>query len=106
MTTPSNAYLLKEYIKTLLATEVVFPGILPRRWGNEFTRAELQAIYFGLAFVIKTADPITQRTLIDDFCRVQGPNLKLHWFLGAYWRDIVQLLKDYPDSCYHPLGEN
>ena len=94
-----NVDLLKEYIKTLIAAEVIFPGILPRQWGNEFSRTELQAIHFTLKFVLKTADdPQTRESLAKAYKQVEEPDLNLHWFLCDFWEDIVPLLIKYPYS--------
>ncbi|WP_460954315.1 hypothetical protein [Spirosoma litoris] len=96
-----NIYLLKEYIKTFIATDFVFPGILPRQWGHEFTSSELKGIYFGLNFVLLKAHPLQDIDMIDAFNYVEESNLAtLHWFLCDYWETIVVLLKFYPD-----LGE-
>ncbi|WP_460916055.1 hypothetical protein, partial [Spirosoma areae] len=88
----TNTDLLKEYIKTLHATEVVFPRILPRQWGNEFRQTELQAIYFGLKFVLKGANRKTQKGLIEEFTKVEEPDIQLHWFLRDHWKEVVALM--------------
>lgn len=99
MTYQQTIQLLKEYIKTLIATEVVFPGILPRRWGNEFSQAELMAIYLGLKLILNKAHPLRDIAMIDDFGQIEesGP-IAMHWFLCEYWEDLVPLLELYPDS--------
>ena len=94
LTNTSQTTLLKEYIKTLIATEVVFPGLLPRQWGKEFSKAELQAIYLGLKFVINTANPQIRKALILEFMSVDESTL--HWFLCNFWRDIVDMMKEEP----------
>lgn len=91
-----NTDLLKEYIKTLIATDVVFPGIMPRQWGNEFNRMELQAIRFTLKFVLKTADPKTRNVLAEAFKKVEEHDVSLHWFLCDFWEVIVPILLKYP----------
>ncbi|GAB4009776.1 hypothetical protein GCM10028808_19230 [Spirosoma migulaei] len=91
-----NPDLLKEYIKTLIATDVVFPGILPRQWGNDFNRVELQVIHFTLKFILKTADPKTKKVLIEAFKKVEEHDLSLHWFLCDFWEAIVPILIKYP----------
>ncbi|MVM30153.1 hypothetical protein GO755_08915 [Spirosoma sp. HMF4905] len=92
-----NINLLKEYIKTLIATEVVFPGIVPRQWGNEFTRLELQVIHSTLKFVLRTANNTQNpKALIDAVRQVEKPDLNLHWFLCDHWEAIVSILIKYP----------
>ncbi|MVM28856.1 hypothetical protein GO755_02340 [Spirosoma sp. HMF4905] len=98
MSAPKNIYLLKEYIKTLIATEIVFPGILPRQWGTAFSQSELNAIYFGLKFVVKKAHPLRDINMISAFEWVEESEpLGLHWFLSDYWRELVSILRLYPD---------
>ncbi|MVM32199.1 hypothetical protein GO755_19280 [Spirosoma sp. HMF4905] len=91
-----NIDLLKEYIKTLIASEVVFPGTLPRQWGKEFTKAELEDVNIGLKMILRIADPITDKALIREFKRVDESGAYIHWFLYNNWRKIVQLMADYP----------
>ncbi|GAB4023656.1 hypothetical protein GCM10028808_74540 [Spirosoma migulaei] len=98
MSPHKNIYLLKEYIKTFLATEIVFPGILPRQWGTDFTRSELDGIYFALKFVIHKAHPLQDRPMILAFEQMDElDNLNLHWFLSDYWRELVVILRLYPN---------
>ena len=98
MTSPINIHLLKEYIKTFIATEVVFPGIPPRQWGTEFTRLELDAIYSGLRSVIKKAHPLQDRAMISAFEQTEeSASTNLHWFLCDYWREVVVILRLYPN---------
>ena len=92
MKTKTNVSLLKEYIKTLVATEVEFPGVMPREWGNEFTRNELSALYFTLKFVLKSAEPKTRLILMDAFKNVHHPGMNMHWFLCDFWPEIAPLL--------------
>ncbi|GAB4025106.1 hypothetical protein [Spirosoma gilvum] len=103
MNTKTNVSLLKEYIKTLVATEVEFPGVKARSWGNEFSRTELSAIYFTLKFVLKTADPKTKAILLDAFRTVNHPGMNMHWFLCDFWPEIVPLLtKNNASEVRHP----
>ncbi|QMW04560.1 hypothetical protein [Spirosoma foliorum] len=88
MNSQTNTGLLKEYIKTLIATEVEFPGVLPRGWGNEFSRSELDSIHYTLSFVLTTASPQTASSLLFAF---RGTN-NTHWILCNYWPEIVPLL--------------
>ncbi|QDK79584.1 hypothetical protein EXU85_13615 [Spirosoma sp. KCTC 42546] len=98
MASPINIHLLKEYIKTFIATEVVFPGIPPRQWGAEFSRLELNAIYSGLRFVIKKAHPLQDRAMLAAFEQIdESESLNLHWFLYDYWREVVTILGLYPN---------
>lgn len=98
MITQTNVKLLKEYIKTLVATDVEFPGILPRSWGNEFSRTELTAIYFTLKFVIKSANPKTQVPLLMAFKNVHHPGMNMHWFLCDFSAEIIPLLTKHKAS--------
>ncbi|GAB4038836.1 hypothetical protein [Spirosoma gilvum] len=95
MTVTTNVDLLKEYIKTLIATEIVFPGVLPRKWGTTFSSDELEAIYLCLNTIIQMADPITYAGLIEEFAQVNDKSY-LHGFLCSYWRSIVRLVNDLP----------
>jgi len=98
MASPINIHLLKEYIKTSIATEVVFPFILPRQWGAEFSRSELNAIYVGLKCVIKKAHPLQDMDMIAAFEEVDAStSSNLHWFLYGYWRNVVAILQMYPN---------
>ncbi|MVM40389.1 hypothetical protein GO730_26580 [Spirosoma sp. HMF3257] len=98
MVSSKNIYLLKEYIKTFLATEIVFPGILPRQWGTDFTCSELDAIYFALKFVIRKAHPLQDRSMILAFEEMEEfDDLNLHWFLSDHWRELVIILNLYPN---------
>lgn len=99
----TNTDLLKEYIKTLIASEVVFPGILPRQWGREFSRMELHTIYFTLAFVVRTADPVRHELLLTEFMRIGESDHNVHWFLCEFWRDLTPLLSQYP-SMHYPIS--
>ncbi|WP_179950490.1 hypothetical protein [Spirosoma aerolatum] len=106
MKTKTNVSLLKEYIKTLVATEVEFPGVLPRGWGNEFTRTELSAIYFTLKFVLKSAEPKTRLILMDAFKNVNHPGMNMHWFLCDFWSEIVPLLtKQNASEVHYPSSK-
>lgn len=96
MDNPINVDLLKEYIKTLIASEVVFPGTLPRQWGKEFSKAELKDINLGLKMILRMADPGTDKDLIREFRRVDESGTYIHWFLCNNWRKIVQLMAEYP----------
>lgn len=99
MTHLKNIQLLKEYIKTLIATEVVFPGILPRRWGNEFSRSELTAIYIGIKLILNMAHPLRDIDMLDAFSQIdESEPIGMHWFLCEYWEDLVPLLGLYPNS--------
>ncbi|MVM32488.1 hypothetical protein GO755_20770 [Spirosoma sp. HMF4905] len=89
--------MLKEFIKTLVATEVVFPGVLPRGLGHEFSSSEIDAIYFGLKFIIPKAHPFQNRDMIDAFEQIDDPTMEIHWFLSDYWQTIVAILTSYPD---------
>lgn len=91
-----NIDLLKEYIKTLIASEVVFPGTLPRKWGKEFTKAELEDINLGLKMILRMADPTVDKALLREFKRVDESGAYIHWFLYNNWRKVVQLMGDYP----------
>lgn len=94
-----NIELLKEYIKTLVVTNVVFPDVLPRQWDNDFSRTEIQAIYLTLKFVLLTgAGNQTKESLVKALKQVEEPNLNLHWFLYEYWEIIVPILTRYPNS--------
>ncbi|MVM29713.1 hypothetical protein GO755_06695 [Spirosoma sp. HMF4905] len=98
MSSPKNIHLLKEYIKTLIATEVVFPGIPPRQWGSEFSQSELNAIYFGLKFVIRKAHPLQDMVMIMAFEQIEESEpLELHWFLSDHWRELSTILRLYPN---------
>ncbi|GAB4038871.1 hypothetical protein [Spirosoma gilvum] len=88
----TNLYLLKQYIKTLVAAELDFPDVLPRHFGDEFSRSELQAIYFSLSFIIKQAHPKTNKLLITEFNELDESVLYLHWFLCDFWRELVPLI--------------
>lgn len=92
MATQPNIELLKQYIKTLIAPDAIFPGIAPRQFENEFSRTELEAIYFCLTFVVKQANPVNHQALISGFKRVHKPNLAMHWFLRAFWRQLVSII--------------
>ncbi|GAB4020154.1 hypothetical protein GCM10028808_60350 [Spirosoma migulaei] len=97
-----NIHLLQEYIKTFFATQVVFPGILPRQWGTPFSQSELSAIHFGLKFILDKAHPLQDRSMILAYDQIQETeSLDLHWFLSDYWRELSILLKLYPS-----LGES
>ncbi|QMW04532.1 hypothetical protein [Spirosoma foliorum] len=98
MSSPKNVHLVKEYIKTFIATDVVFPGTPPRKWGVEFSRSELNAIYSGLKFVIRKAHPLQDRAMISAFEEIhESVPMDLHWFLYDYWREVVFILDLYPD---------
>ncbi|GAB4023419.1 hypothetical protein GCM10028808_73820 [Spirosoma migulaei] len=99
-----NIYLLKEYIKTLVTTEVVFPGVVPRSLEHEFSHFELEAIYFGLTFVIKKAPPNLDDEMIAAFEQIDDPQMNIHWFLIDYWQKIVPLLAEYPDPAEEYLS--
>lgn len=93
MSSPKNIHLLKEYIKTFIATEVVFPGIPPRQWGVTFSHSELAAIYNGLNVVIRKVHPLQERAMIAAFEQIDALKpMDLHWFLSDYWREIVAIL--------------
>ncbi|GAB4043406.1 hypothetical protein [Spirosoma litoris] len=103
MSQSKNIYLLEEYIKTLIVTEVVLPGIVPRRWGHEFCRSELKGIYGGLKFVIKRACPLLDSHMVETFEQIEESNpIAMHWFLCAYWEKLVVLLAFYThlEKCY------
>lgn len=91
-----NVDLLKEYIKTLIASEVVFPGTLPRQWGKEFSKDELEDINLGLKLILRMADPSIDKDLLREFKRVDASGTYIHWFLCNHWRKIVQLMAEYP----------
>lgn len=98
MCSSKNVYLLKEYIKTFMATDVVFPGIPPRKWGVDFNRFELNAIYMGLKCVIGKAHPLQDRVMILAFERMDESEwLDLRWFLSDYWREVVFILSLFPN---------
>ncbi|GAB4020109.1 hypothetical protein EXU85_24605 [Spirosoma sp. KCTC 42546] len=102
ISSPKNIHLLKEYIKTFIATEVVFPGVLPRQWGVAFSPSELNAMYAGLKFVIRKAHPLQDKAMIAAFEQIQEAKaLDLHWFLYDYWHEVVAILGFYPN-----LGTN
>lgn len=101
MNRKANTTLLKEYIKTLVVTEVDFPGIQPRKWGNEFSRTELQAIHFTLKFVLKTASPKIAPILLNAFKDVDHPGMNMHWFLCDFWPEIVPLLTKFNATQIH-----
>lgn len=84
--------LLKEYINTLVPAEMMFPSIQPRGWGEEFSRAELQAIYTNLKFLLKTASPQPRKVLLEEFRRIDDPTVNMHWFLCSFWSEIAELL--------------
>ncbi|QMW04533.1 hypothetical protein [Spirosoma foliorum] len=92
-----NVDLLKEYIRTLMSPQIVLPGILPRGWGEEFTRPELQTIQYTLKFVLQTGF-ILQNTkvLVDALEQFEKTDLPLHWFLYLHWETIVPLLVKSP----------
>jgi hypothetical protein len=92
MNSQTNTVLLKEYIKTLIAAEVEFPGILPRSWGNEFSRSELEAIRFTLSFVLKTATPQADPSLLGICKSANMSDTNMHWVLCNFWPQIVPLL--------------
>ena len=97
--------LLKEYVKTLAASECVLPGVGPRQWGKEFSRSELDSIYSCLKFLLKTANPAVEKVLIDDFREIGKPGMYLHWFVFRHWQDIIQLLVTHPTlSSRHQLS--
>ncbi|GAB4019209.1 hypothetical protein GCM10028808_56180 [Spirosoma migulaei] len=85
--------LLKEYIKTHIATQIVFPGVVPRRWGQNYTSMEIACLYQHLAYVVETANLATNQRLVEEFARLD-PN-HIHWFLGEFWRELVPLI----DAC-------
>ena len=78
-----------------MASEIVFPGILPRKWGEEFTKLELETIYHTLKFVLWTAHPETQKELIEEFKQVKS-SAYVHWFLINFWQEIADLLAMMP----------
>ncbi|MVM34119.1 hypothetical protein GO755_29065 [Spirosoma sp. HMF4905] len=109
MSSPKNVQLLKEYIKTFIATEVVFPGIPPRQWGVAFSPSELNEVYTGLKFVIRKAHPLQDSAMIAAFEQIEASkSLDLHWFLYDYWREVVVIFEFYPNlgehypTSYHP----
>ena len=100
-----NIQLLKEYIKTLLATDVIFPGIMPRRWGNEFARSELNAIYLGLSYILNKAHPLRDIDMLAAFAQIDASEpIAMHWFLCEHWEDLVPILALYPDSATNYLA--
>ncbi len=101
MTTQPNVNLLKQYITTLIAPEAIFPGIAPRTFDNEFSRTELEAIYFCLSFIIKQVNPVKHRALITSFKRVRKPNLAMHCFLRAFWRQLISIIYIYSFQSKH-----
>lgn len=102
----SNNYLLKEYIKTLIAEEVLLPSIQPRGWSHEFSRFELQAIYANLRFVIATANPRPRQLLLEEFSQIEDPTVNMHWFLNHFWNEIEEMLVRPTDPLHlYPLLE-
>lgn len=102
ISSPKTIHLLKEYIKTFIATEVVFPGVPPRQWGVAFSPSELNAIYAGLKFVIRKTHPLQDKAMIAAFDQIdESKALDLHWFLYDYWHEVVTILGFYPN-----LGNN
>ena len=97
--------LLKEYVKTLAASECILPGVSSRQWGKEFSRAELDSIYSCLMYLLKTANPAVEKVLIDDFREIGKPGMYLHWFVFRHWQAIIQLLTTHPTlSSRHQLS--
>ncbi|GAB3945547.1 hypothetical protein GCM10028805_14830 [Spirosoma harenae] len=90
--------LLKQYIKTFHASRPVFPGVLPRKWGEQFSDAELQQIYTALTLVIKQADAYSRENLIREFESFAYSPQHLRWYLDRFWNEIVDLLIDVPKS--------
>ena len=88
--------LLKEYIKTMVASRPIFPGILPRKWEKGFSDAELHEIYQSLKSVIKLANPYTQESLIREFESFDYSPQYLRWYLDRFWREVVDLMTAEP----------
>ncbi|MVM41897.1 hypothetical protein GO730_36525 [Spirosoma sp. HMF3257] len=88
----NQSALLKEYIKTLFASKPVFPGILPRKWGKDFSDDELYQVYTALKAVLKQADPYSRESLIREFEGFDYTPQQLNWYLRRFWREIVKLI--------------
>ncbi|WP_080056325.1 hypothetical protein [Spirosoma aerolatum] len=84
--------LLKQYIKTLVANNNMFPDVFPRPYGHEFSRAELQAIYYSLFLIMNRANSETNRLMIARFQTLDEPYIHLHWFLFDFWQELVPLI--------------
>ncbi|WP_020595794.1 hypothetical protein [Spirosoma panaciterrae] len=84
--------LLKQYIKTLVAIDNVFPDVFPRQYGHEFSRAELQAIYYSLFLLMHRANSETNQLMLARFHALNEPYINLHWFLFDFWQELVPLI--------------
>ena len=108
LSSPETIYLLKEYIKTFIATEVVFPHVLPRHWGQPFSPLELEAVYAGVKFIVSKAHPLQDGDLIETFSLIdRQDSLQLNWFLAEYWREVEAILQLYPTLTdgYQPAND-
>ncbi|QMW05988.1 hypothetical protein [Spirosoma foliorum] len=93
MISQTNSFnLLKEYIKTIFASKTVFPGVLPRQWGKCFSDDELYKVYTELKLVLKQADPYSRESLIREFEQFSYTPQHLHWYVGRFWHEIVELI--------------
>ncbi|MBN8824392.1 hypothetical protein [Spirosoma sp.] len=84
--------LLKQYIKTLVANDSIFPDVIPRQYGHEFSRAELQAIYYSLFLIMDRAKSESNQLLMARFKTLDEPYINLHWFLFDFWQELVPLI--------------
>lgn len=86
--------LLKEYIKSLVATQRIFPNIMPRPFGKDYTRSELNTIHQALKTALETPHPAINKQLVLDFKKIGTPKRYLHWFLGRHWEALVDILTE------------
>jgi hypothetical protein len=86
--------LLKEYIKSVVATQRIFPDIVPRPLGKNYTRSELNTIYHALKIVLETPHPAISTQLWADFKQIGSPMRYLHWFLCRHWEALVEILTE------------
>ncbi|WP_020601897.1 hypothetical protein [Spirosoma spitsbergense] len=86
--------LLKEYIKSLVATQRIFPNIIPRPFGKDYTRSELNTIYQALKTALERPHPAINKQLVLDFKKIGTPKRYLHWFLGRHWEALVDILTE------------
>jgi hypothetical protein len=93
MNGPSNQFLLKQYIITLLSPRPIFADVNPRPFGQGFSLRETQQIYESLRELLKQANAITNGELISAFANLDEHGThQLHWFIFSYWPQIVELL--------------
>ena len=88
--------LLKEYIKTFFESKPVFPGVLPRQWGESFSDDELYEVYTALKLVLKQTDPYSRESLIREFEELTYTPQYLRWYVGKFWHEIVEIMLEKP----------